>query len=127
MQTLDQLDQNTRAVVPRALDYCFFAGYSEGVQVSTVSAPEQGYKDKDKDSNNKKNKGEENEKEDKGGKGSHEDKEKEKEEMVQVSVEVHGPAVPAGDQLQRCADSLRGLLRTTTEGNAFCNEAFNGE
>ena len=56
------------------------------------------------------------------------DKNKDKQGVsVSMSVEVHGPAVPAGDQLQRCTDSLRGLLPTDTEGNAFCNEVYSGE
>ena len=81
------LDTYTKAVVPRALDYCLFAGYSEAVQVPLK-----------KDGNN----------------------------VVgeYVSVEIHGPAVPAGDQMERCMQSLRGLLHI--EKNTFCDEVFFG-
>jgi hypothetical protein len=88
------LDQPSKAVVPRALDYCFFAGYSEGVSVASAQKEEgQG-----------------------GGKKGGE----------VVSVEVHGPAVPAGDQMDRCAQSLRRLLRTE-QNKAFCDEVYGGE
>ena len=79
------MDKPSRAVVPRTLDYCFFAGYSEAVLVNV----------------------------------------QEKKDLVEVSVEVHGPAVPAGDQLERCVDSLRELLNL--DKNTECNEVYHGE
>jgi hypothetical protein len=84
---MESLDKPSEAVVPRALDYCFFAGYSEAVHLEPT---------------------------DLGGKLKH-----------SVSVEVHGPAVPAGDQMDRCVQSLKSLLRK--DRNDFCLEAHDGE
>jgi len=66
-------------VVPRALDYCFHAGYSENV-LNSVGTTE---------------------------------------------VEVYGPAVPAGDQYERCAEAVKALMRKS-EGD-FCVKAYHGE
>lgn len=68
------------AVVPRALEYCFFAGYSESVFS----------------------------------------------ELAQRQVEVHGPSVPAGDQLARCMDGLRNLVLPSKHVIGACEEV-NGD
>jgi hypothetical protein len=69
------------AVVPRALDYCFFAGYSESVPS----------------------------------------------ELAHRQVEVHGPSVPAGDQLTRCMDSLRELVMPSKHVRNNCVEVHGNE
>ena len=42
-----------------------------------------------------------------------------------AQVEVYGPAVPAGDQFERCLKALQPLMRKS-EG-AFCNAVYDGE
>mmetsp|Transcript_24843 Transcript_24843/g.36642 ORF Transcript_24843/g.36642 Transcript_24843/m.36642 type:complete len:561 (-) Transcript_24843:188-1870(-) len=68
------------AVVPRALEYCFYAGYSESVLTSI---------------------------------------------SPRKSVEVHGPSVPAGDQLARCMDGISGQFHT--KRSAYCQDVYGGQ
>lgn len=74
-----ELSSEASAVVPRFLEYCFFAGYSESVTCSKANS--------------------------------------------RRPVEIHGPPVPASDQLYRCVGSLQDRL-STRHADERCQELF---